>query len=104
MGLDKETGTHNSLLFIPSAEVYHGRKHLTQMSVPQGGVPRGRLVEHRQNWQKQQEYYHPDRTPGLADSIRVSYRDNRVPAQTERVRGVYGVAQLPFSSFLKHGH
>ena len=98
MGYDGTTGTENSFTFIKSAEVAHGRKTITQMRVPQGGVPRGRLVEHKHNFMKHQTYFNPTKTPGLAHDIR-----NVLP-QTERVRDVHGVKQLPYSIHLRHGH
>lgn len=103
MGYDIRTGTENSFTFIPSAEVVHGRKTITGMNVPQGGVPKDNLVHHKINWMKHQVYYNPTKTPGLASSIRMVDK-GEVPAQTERLRGVYGVAQVPYATTLRHGH
>jgi hypothetical protein len=106
MGYDGSTGTHNSFLFVSSAEVAHGRKTITQMNVPQAGVTRGRLVQHKQDWMKRLVTYTPTKTPGLSSSIRNGTTDSTstLPSQTERLRDVYGVAQLPYSTGLSHGH
>ena len=106
MGYDSETRTENSFTFIKSAEIAHGRKSISAMRVSQGGVPRGNLVQHKINWMKQQTYYNPTKTPDLSHSIRNGTFDTRssVPSQTERLRDVYGVAQIPYSSHLGHGH
>ena len=106
MGYDSATGTENSFTFIKSAEVAHGRKNISAMRVAQGGVPRGNLVEHKINWMKQQTYNNPTKTPGLSESIRNGTFETQssVPSQTERLRDGYGVAQIPYSSHLQHGH
>ena len=106
MGYNSGTGTENSFTFIKSAEVAHGRKSISAMRILQGGVPRGNLVEHKINWMKRQTYYNPTKTPGLSESIRNSTFDtgSSLPSQTERLRDVYGVAQIPYSSHLAHGH
>ena len=89
-----------------SAEVVHGRKTTTQMNVPQVGVMRGRPVRHKQDWMKRMVKYNPTKTPGLSSSIRNGTTDSTstVPSQTERLRNVYGMAQLPYSINLAHGH
>ena len=69
-GVDGTTGTENLFAFIKSAEVAHGRKTLTHMRVPQGGVPRGHLVQHKHDFMKHQTYFNPTKTPGLANDIR----------------------------------
>ena len=106
MGYDGSTCTHNSFLFVPSAEVLHGRKTVTQMKVPQAGVTRGRLVQHKQDWMKRMVKYNPTKTPGLSSSIQNGTTDSTstVPSQTERLRDVHGMAQLPYSINLGHGH
>lgn len=104
MGYDIRTGTENSFTFIPTAEVVHGRKTITGMNVPQGGVNKDNLVHHKINWMKHQVYYDPTRTPGLASSIRQVDLGSTTPAQTERLRGVYGVAMIPYATSLHHGH
>ena len=107
MGYDGSTGTHNSFLFVPSAEVVHGRKTITQMNVPQAGVTRGRLVKHKQDWMKRMVTCNPTKMPGLSSSIRTNPSTDStstVPSQTERLRDVYGMAQLPYSINLAHGH
>ena len=107
MGYDGSTGTHNSFLFVPSAEVAHGRKTITQMNVPQAGVTRGRLVKHKQDWMKRMVTYNPTKTPGLSSSIRTNPSTDStstVPSQTERLRDVHGMTQLPYSTNLGHGH
>ena len=104
MGYDGSTGTHNSFLFVPSAEVLHGRKTITQMKVPQAGVTRGRLVKHKQDWMKRMVKYNPTKTLGLFSSVWNGTTDSTstVPSQTERLRDVYGIAQLPYSINLVH--
>ena len=106
MGYDGLTGTHNLFLFVPSAEVLHGRKTITQMKVPQAGVTCGRLIQHKQDWMKQMVNYNPTKTPGLSSSIRngTTDRTSTVPSQTERLRDIHGMAQLPYSINLGHGH
>ena len=106
MGYDGTTRTENSFTFIKSAEVAHGRKTITQMNVPQAGVTRGRLVKHKQDWMKRMVTYNPTKTPGLSSSIRNGTTDSTstVPSQTERLRDVHGMAQLPYSINLGHGH
>ena len=90
MGYDGSTGTHNSFLFVPSAEVAHGRKTITQ-----AGVTRGRLAQHKQGWMKRMVKYNPTKKPGLSSSIRNGTIDSSstVPSQTERLRDVYGLAR-----------
>ena len=104
MGYDGTTGTENSFTFIKSAEVAHGRKTITQMRVPQGSVPRGKLVEHKLNFMKHQTYFNPTKTPGLAHDSRNVGGGISTLSQTERVRDVHGVKQLPYSIHLRHGH
>ena len=106
MGYDGTTGTENSFTFIRSAEVAHGRKNITAMRVSQGDVPRENLVQHKHNFMKHQTYFNPTKTPGFAQIIRfgsVGSVAGQV-AQTERLRDVYGVAQIPYSTGLAHGH
>ena len=104
MGYDGTTGTENSFTFIKSAEVAHGRKTITQMRVPQGGVPRGQLVQHKLNFTKYQTYFNPTKTPGLAHDIRNVGRGTGTLPQMERVRDEHGVKQVPYSIHLRHGH
>ena len=104
MPYDRATGTENSFLYIPNAETFHGRKHITQLNVPQGGIAKGRLVTHRQDWAKRQVYYNPTKTPGLSWSIRSAEGGNPTPSQTERARDVHGLTQIPYSAHLRHGH
>ena len=106
MGYDGSTGTHNSFLFVPSAEVVHGRKTITQMNVPQAGVTRGRPAKHKQDWMERMVKYNPTKTPGLPSSIRNGTTDSTstVPSQTERMRNVHGMTQLLYLINLAHGH
>ena len=104
MGYDGTTGTENSFAFIKTSEVAHGRKTLTHTRVPQGGVPRGHLVQHKLNFMKQQTYFNPTKSPGLANDIRNVSNGTGAPTQTEQLRDVYGVAQIPYLTHLAHGH
>ena len=74
------------------------------MRVAQAGVPRGHLIEHKHDFMKHQTYFNPTKTPGLASDIRKVGKGTGTHPRSERLRDVYGVAQIPYSINLNHGH
>ena len=99
MGYDSGTGTENSFTFIKSAEVAHGQ---CDEGEP-GGCPKGEPGGAQAELDEEADVLQPDQDPG-ALSVGTFDTSSSVPSQTERLRDVYGVAQIPYSSHLGHGH
>ena len=101
-------GTYTSFSFIPTANAIHRRNNITAVQVPQYGVPRDKLVQHKHNMMRDHVKLNPSKTPGLARDIRKATLNNHStsnrPIQTSRAQGVYGVAQIPYAHGLNFGH
>ena len=100
-------GTYTSFSFIPTANAIHRRNNITAVQVPQHGVPRDRLVQHKHNMMRDHVKLNPSKMPGLARDIRKATLNNSTsnrPMQTSRAQGVYGVTQIPYAQQLNFGH
>ena len=101
-------GTYTSFSFIPTSNAIMRRNNITAVQVPQFGVPRDKLVQHKHNMMRDHVKLNPSKPPGLVRDIRKATLDNHStsnrPMQMSRAQGVYGVAQIPYAHGLNFGH